>query len=160
VTALAAVMVVAGFYVRARLELRSTLKNLPGKIGLDIQQTSEGFTLSKSENGRTLYSIHASKATQFKVGGRSELHNVNIIVYGRNSDRFDQIYSEQFIYDQQTGMVVSKGEVDIELEGNLESDPSADRGAGVQPEDGDGGERWDGGFPGAAGDGHGPRSEL
>ncbi len=68
VMALAAVAVVAGFYVRARIEMRSALKKLPGKVGIDIQQTSEGFTLSKSEGGRTLYTIHASKATQFKAG--------------------------------------------------------------------------------------------
>ena len=117
VLALAAVAVVGGFYWRARMELRETLRNLPGKVGVDIQQTSEGFTMSKSEGGRTLFTIHASKATQFKLGGRAALHDVSIIVYGRQSDRFDQIYGDDFEYDQQTGMVVSKGEVHIDLEG-------------------------------------------
>jgi lipopolysaccharide export system protein LptA len=118
--ALAIVAVVAGFYLYARFQLRLSLKNLPGKIGIDIQQTTEGFTLSKSEGGRTLFTIHASKATQFKQGGHAELHDVNIIVYGRNSDRFDQIYGKDFEYDQQAGSVVAKGEVHIDLEGNAE----------------------------------------
>ncbi len=118
VMALAAVAVVAGFYLRARFEMRSALKNLPGKLGIEIQQTSEGFSLSKSEGGRTLFTIKASKATQFKAGGRAELHDVNIVVYGRRSDRFDQIYGEDFEYDQQAGTVVSKGEVHIDLQGN------------------------------------------
>jgi len=118
--ALAIVAVVAGFYLYARFQLRLSLKNLPGKIGIDIQQTTEGFTLSKSEGGRTLFTIHASKATQFKQGGHAELHDVNIIVYGRNSDRFDQIYGKDFEYDQQAGTVVAKGEVHIDLEGNAE----------------------------------------
>ena len=100
--------------------MRSALKKLPGKVGIDIQQTSEGFTLSKSEGGRTLFTIHASKATQFKQGGRAELHDVNIIVYGRKTDRFDQIYGNDFEYDPQAGTVVSKGEVHIDLEGNTE----------------------------------------
>jgi lipopolysaccharide export system protein LptA len=120
VMALAIIAVVAGFYLYARFQLRLALKNLPGKIGIDIQQTTEGFTLSKSEGGRTLFTIHASKATQFKQGGRAELHDVNIIVYGRNSDRFDQIYGDDFEYDQQAGTVVAKGEVHIDLEGNSE----------------------------------------
>jgi lipopolysaccharide export system protein LptA len=120
VMALAAVVVVAGFYFEARFVMQSALKRLPGKVGIDIQQTSEGFTLSKSEGGRTLYTIHASKATQFKQGGRAELHDVNIIVYGRKKDRFDQIYGNDFEYDPQAGMVVSKGEVHIDLEGNAE----------------------------------------
>ena len=66
VMALATVAVVAGFYFEARIAMRSALKKLPGKVGIDIQQTSEGFTLSKSEGGRTLFKIRASKATQFK----------------------------------------------------------------------------------------------
>ena len=86
VLALAAVVVVAGYYLRARIEMRLALKNLPGKLGIEIQQTSEGFSLSKSEGGHTLYTIRASKATQFKAGGRAELHDVSIVVYGRNSD--------------------------------------------------------------------------
>jgi len=118
VLALAAVAVVAGFYLRARYELRGALKNLPGKLGIEIQQTSEGFSLSKSEGGRTLFTIRASKATQFKGGGRAELHDVKIIVYGRKSDRFDQIYGDDFEYDPKAGTVVSKGEVHIDLEGN------------------------------------------
>lgn len=120
VMALVAVAVVAGFYLRARFELRSALKNLPGKLGIEIQQTSEGFSLSKSEGGRTLFTIHASKATQFKAGGRAELHNVSIVVYGRRSERFDQISGDDFEYDQQAGTVVSKGEVQIDLQGSME----------------------------------------
>jgi lipopolysaccharide export system protein LptA len=41
-------------------------------------------------------------------------------VYGRNSDRFDQIYGKDFEYDQQAGTVVAKGEVHIDLQGNAE----------------------------------------
>jgi lipopolysaccharide export system protein LptA len=100
------------------MEFRNALKNLPGRLGIEIQQTSEGFSLSKSEGGRTLFTIHASKATQFKEGGRAELHDVNIVVYGRQSDRFDQIYGKDFEYDQHAGTVVSKGEVFIDLQGN------------------------------------------
>src|ERR1035441_8855660 len=101
VLALAAVAVVAGFYLHARMELRSSLKNLPGKLGIEIQQTSEGFSLSKSEGGRTLYTIRASKAVQFKAGGHADLRNVHIVVYGREHDRYDQIYGNQFTYDPQ-----------------------------------------------------------
>jgi lipopolysaccharide export system protein LptA len=114
------VAVVAGFYFYGRYQTLLALKNLPGKVGINIQQTSEGFTLSKSEGGRTLFTIHASKATQYKEGGHAELHDVNIIVYGRKSDRFDQIYGNDFDYDQQAGTVVAKGEVHIDLEGNAE----------------------------------------
>ena len=127
VMALAAVAVVTGFYLRARFEMRSALKNLPGKLGIEIQQTSEGFSLSKSEGGHTLFTIRASKATQFKQGGHAELHNVDIIVYGRKSDRFDQIYGDDFEYDPQAGTMVSRGEVHIDLQGNAEGEKLNDQ---------------------------------
>ncbi len=133
--ALAAIAVVTGFYLRARMEMRGAFKNLPGKLGIEIQQTSEGFSLSKSEGGRTLFTIHASKATQFKEGGRAELHDVNILVYGRNSDRFDQIYGDDFEYDQQAGTVTAKGQVYIDLQGNPQGQSVADQAPpGVTPE--------------------------
>jgi len=123
VLALVAVAVVAGFYVRARLEMRRALRNLPAKVGVNIQQSSEGFTLSKSEGGRTLFTIHAAKATQFKQGGRAALHDVRIVVYGRQSDRFDQIYGSDFEYDPAEAKVVSKGEVQIDLGGKAPLKP-------------------------------------
>jgi len=133
VLALAAVVVVGGFYLRARMELRRALRDLPGKVGIDIQQTSEGFTMSKSEGGRTLFTIHASKATQFKQGGHATLHNVNILVYGKQSDRFDQISGDDFDYDQQAGEVVSKGLVHIDLQGDLGDKGGGDKAGTPSP---------------------------
>ena len=48
------------------------------------------------------------------------MHNVAITVYGKQHDRFDQIYGKEFIYDQQTGIVTGKGEVQIDLQSNPE----------------------------------------
>src|SRR5205807_1042413 len=76
----------------------------------------KGFTFSKSQGGHTLFTIHASRAEQFKEGQKAELHDVNIVIYGRQSDRFDQIYGSDFQYDQQSGEIVAKGDVDIDLQ--------------------------------------------
>src|SRR5258706_10356001 len=102
--AAAAVLLIAlvvGSYFYARYRVRLAIKELPAKLGIEIQQTANGFTLSRSEKGRTLFTLHASKMVQFKEGGRAQLHDVNIIVYGRKSNRFDQIYGEEFDYDPQ-----------------------------------------------------------
>jgi len=83
--ATAAIFVVAvvgvSYYV-ARSRTKPALHNIPKELGFDIQQTSEGFSLSKSEGGRTLFTIRASKAVQFKSGGRADLRNVHVVVYG------------------------------------------------------------------------------
>lgn len=117
-SAIAVVLIVAGFYFYARYRYFTAVKEVPKKLGIDIQQSTDTFSLSKSEGGRTLFTIRASKAVQYKEGGRAELHDVNIVVYGRESNRFDQISGSDFEYDQKTGNVVAKGEVNIDLEGN------------------------------------------
>jgi lipopolysaccharide export system protein LptA len=110
--------IVAGAYFYARWRVENALKEVPGRIGFDVQQSANGFTISKSEGGRTLFKIQASNAVKYKLGGRTELHNVNITVYGQDSTRFDQIYGDDFAYDPQTGDVTAQGEVQIDLEAN------------------------------------------
>jgi lipopolysaccharide export system protein LptA len=114
-------------YWIARSRVGPTLHNVPAQLGIDIQQTSEGFSLSKSEGGRTLYTIRASKAVQFKAGGRADLRNVHIVVYGHEHDRYDQIYGNQFTYDPQTGDIQAVGEVHIDLQGNAEGPQKPDQ---------------------------------
>jgi len=105
-------------YWFTRFRVTPALHSVPKELGIDIQQTSEGFSLSKSEAGRSLYTIRASKAVQFKSGGRADLHDVHIVVYGRAHDRYDQIYGNEFTYDPQSGDIKALGEVHIDLQGN------------------------------------------
>src|SRR5262249_35319517 len=109
---------VAGVYFYARHRIQNALKEVPGKINLEVQQSANGFSISRSEQGRTVFKIQANKAVQFREGGRVELHDVTITLFGRDSSRFDQIYGSDFLYDPQSGEVTSKGEVQIDLEAN------------------------------------------
>jgi lipopolysaccharide export system protein LptA len=114
-------------YWIARSRIQPVLHNVPQQLGIDIQQTSDGFSLSKSEGGRTIYTIKASKAVQFKKGGHAELKNVDIVVYGKNHDRYDQIYGDHFTYDQSTGDIKAVGEVHIDLQGNADGPSKPDQ---------------------------------
>jgi lipopolysaccharide export system protein LptA len=111
---------VAGMYFYAQWRVRQLVHVIPAKIGLDIQQTAEGFSISKSAEGRTLFTVSASKAVQFKAGGRVELHNVKIVVYGKDASRFDRITGDDFEYDPASGDVNAKGTALIDLEANPE----------------------------------------
>jgi lipopolysaccharide export system protein LptA len=118
ITTVVLVVVVAGMYLSARLQVRDVRKDVPNKIGYDIKQTASGFQFSKSDGKRTLFSIQASDLKEFKLNGRAELHNVTILLYGRDSSRFDQIYGDDFAYDPKTGDVTAKGDVQIDLVAN------------------------------------------
>jgi lipopolysaccharide export system protein LptA len=112
------IAIVAGMYLYARWRVRNVVHEVPQKIGIDIQQTAQGFSISKSEEGRTLFRVDASKAVKFKKGGVTELHDVNIVVYGKDASRFDRIAGDDFEYDPASGNVTAKGTVKIDLEGN------------------------------------------
>ncbi|HEY6303803.1 MAG TPA: LPS export ABC transporter periplasmic protein LptC [Terriglobales bacterium] len=120
VGAILMVATVAGMYFYARWRVGKVVHDLPAKMGLDIQQTAEGFSISKSVEGRTQFTVSASKAVQFKEGGRADLHNVKIVVYGKDASRFDRIAGDDFEYDPTSGMVNAKGTVLIDLEANPE----------------------------------------
>jgi lipopolysaccharide export system protein LptA len=116
--AIGLVLVVAAVYFYARHKVENALKDVPGKIGIEIKQSAQGFTLSRSEQGRTLFTVQASKAVRFQQGELAELHDVTITLYGRDSSRFDQIYGANFEYDPRSGDVIGKGEVQMDLEAN------------------------------------------
>jgi lipopolysaccharide export system protein LptA len=118
---------VAGMYFYAQWRLRKAVHDIPAKIGLEIHQTAEGFSISKSVEGRTLFTVSAAKAVQFKEGGHADLHNVKIVIYGKDAGRFDQITGDDFEYDPGSGNVKAKGRVLIDLEANPEGMRHADQ---------------------------------
>ena len=122
-------LAVAGMYFYARSKAINAVKNIPAKIGYGIKQTAEGFQFSKSDGKRTLFTVKASNLKEFKLNGNAELHNVSIVLYGRDSSRFDQIYGDDFAYNQKTGDVTAKGEVQIDLVANPAGLESADQSA-------------------------------
>jgi lipopolysaccharide export system protein LptA len=122
------IAIVAGMYFYARLSLRNAVHAVPAKLGLDIQQTADGFSISKSGvQGRTQFTVNASKAVQFKEGGRAELHDVKIIIYGKDSARFDRITGDNFEFDPKSGDINAKGRVLIDLEANPEGIKHSDQ---------------------------------
>jgi lipopolysaccharide export system protein LptA len=125
-TAVVLTVAVSGMYLYARLRTRDVRKEVPGKIGYDIKQTANGFQFSKSDGKRTLFTVQASNVKEFKLNN-SELHNVHIVLYGRDSSRFDQIYGDDFSFNEKTGDVTAKGEVQIDLLANPSGIASPDQ---------------------------------
>ena len=125
-------LVVLAVYFHARHSVQNALTQVPDKLGIQIQQSAQDFTISKSDQGRTLFKLQANKAVQFKGGGRAELHDVTITIYGRDSSRFDQVYGKDFEYDQRSGDVTSTGEVSIDLQANPQGVANPDQTAPME----------------------------
>ena len=127
VATVAVCLIVLAVYFHARHSVQNALTQVPDKLGIQVQQSAQDFTISKSDQGHTLFKLQANKAVQYKTGGRAELHDVTITIYGRDSSRFDQIYGKNFEYDQRSGDVTSKGEVSIDLQANPQGAANPDQ---------------------------------
>ncbi len=119
--------VVAGFYFYARYQVAQHITKPLQKLGINIQQSADGFTISRSEAGRTLFTIKAKRLVQLKLSGHATLEDVQIIVYGKDSTRYDQITGKHFDYDKASGDVVAQGDVEIDLQGNAEGTLAPDQ---------------------------------
>ncbi|HVI08110.1 MAG TPA: LPS export ABC transporter periplasmic protein LptC, partial [Candidatus Binatia bacterium] len=120
------IAMIAGVYFYARVKQRNVLKEVPNKLGIEIKQTANGFQFSKSDGKRTQFTVQAGSVKQFKLDGSAELRNVSIILYGRDSSRFDRISGDAFSYDKKTGDVIGRGDVQIDLHANPSGQSSPD----------------------------------
>ena len=118
-SALAAVLiivVVAAIYGRRVWQQVRALRKAPPGLSVSVTQRLATFSYSKTEGDRTLFTVRASHATEFKEGNKNLLEDVWITVYGRSGGRVDNLHTQQCDYASDTGRVICKGEVQIDLE--------------------------------------------
>ncbi|MGA1980842.1 MAG: hypothetical protein ABSG84_00105 [Acidobacteriaceae bacterium] len=110
-------LVIAAFIGSARY-VRHRLKNaLASKLGVTISEGAIGWSLSRSDGSRTLYTIKAAKWEPVPNSkGVIALHSVSMVLYGKKGDRSDRIYGDEFEYDKDAGMMRAKGVVHIDLQ--------------------------------------------
>lgn len=120
------VAVVLGFFLYGRYRFQHFERDLPGRLGMNIQESTNGFSFTQNSHGHPLFTLKASKQIQLK-SGHVLLHNVDITLYGPpGSGRIDHIFGSDFDYDQNQQIASSRGEVEIELQGA--SQPAANGG--------------------------------
>jgi len=92
-------------------------RDIPKRLGANIQEESNGWTYTHQERGHTLFKIHASKLVQLNVkkGNNVFLHDVRIELYGEDGSRTDSIEGDEFEYDPKSGIAKATGPVEITL---------------------------------------------
>ena len=110
----ATALITGGVYLfRARRATASQPLPLP-RVAPNTTQ-SAGFRLSKSDQGRIIFTLKALRAREQRDMGKILLEEVEIITFGTQGNRHDRIFSKLCEYDAHTGQVYSEGEVEIEL---------------------------------------------
>lgn len=109
-------LTVAGIYAYRSYEAARARREAPKVVPPAVQQQSNEWTLSKVDQDRTLFTVRASRTTEYKAGGFLHLEDVWITIYGRQSQRFDNIHTRNCDYAPTTGKITCAGEVQIDLE--------------------------------------------
>lgn len=113
----AAVLLLAalvGFLVIGKWRNPFSARDLPKKLGFEIQQESDGVTFSHALGAHAQFKIHASKVVQLREGN-ALLHDVKIEIYGEDGKRVDRIEGNDFEYDQKKNLATAAGPVEITL---------------------------------------------
>ena len=119
------VAVIAIFFFYGRWQGRRFRHDLPDGLGSGIQQSTQGFTYSESRGPHTIYTLHASKAVQFKSDGHAELHDVSITLYNAQGAPANRIYGGAFDWDPAHGIARALGEVQIDFQDVAAASPPA-----------------------------------
>ena len=88
-------------------------RDLPQRLGIEIEQESNGVTYTQAHGGHTLFKIHASKVVQLRQGNHVLLHDVKIELYGADGSRVDRIEGDEFEYDPEKKTATAAGPVEI-----------------------------------------------
>jgi lipopolysaccharide export system protein LptA len=108
--------IVAGVYLRRVWQAKQAEKKAPPAVPATVEQRSAEFSFSKVEGQRTIYTVRASRATEFKEGARNLLEDVSITVYGQKGERNDTLRTRACDFISSTGKITCAGEVQISLQ--------------------------------------------
>ena len=99
----------------------------PPVLPTDVNQRLSGYSFTRSDEGRQIFTVHAARTVAFKQGGTTVLEDVFVEVFGRTGNRRDVLRTRRCDYNAQSGDLYSAGKVDIELNVGL---PAAESGRG------------------------------
>jgi lipopolysaccharide export system protein LptA len=106
----------AGIYVERQWVAHVEKKQAPPAPPQDVERQSSSLTFSKVEGKQVIFTVQASKSTDFKGQDISLLEDVKITVFGKNADRNDVIHTKSCKYAKSDGGIQCSGSVLMELQ--------------------------------------------
>jgi len=114
--ALVLALVTGGIYLRRQWVAHVERKQAPPPLTEDKERQSIGLTLSKGEGERTVFTLQASKSTDFRGQDISLLEDVKVTVFGKTGDRHDVIHTQSCRYSKADGAIQCNGNVQMDLQ--------------------------------------------
>jgi lipopolysaccharide export system protein LptA len=115
----------AGVYVKRGWQRIIDRRKAPPPAPLNVEKLSSGITLSKMDGPRKIFTVQASKSTDFKDVETSLLENVKVTIFGKLGDRHDTMQTRSCQYGKSSGGITCSGDVQIDLESAADADRAA-----------------------------------
>ena len=106
----------AGVYLKRGWQRIIERRAAPPPAPVNVIKSSSGLTFSKMDGPRKIFTVEASKSTDFKDQNASLLENVRVTIFGKAGDRHDTIHTQSCQYGKENGGVTCNGDVQIDLE--------------------------------------------
>ena len=81
-----------------------------------VERQSGEITFSKVEKDRTIFTVRASRSTEFKGKDENLLEEVQITIFGQSGERHDTIHTTSCQYARGSGKIICSGEVQMDLQ--------------------------------------------
>ena len=115
----------AGVYVERNWVAYREKQKAPAAAPQDVTRLSNGLTFSKGEGTQKIFTVEASKMTDFKGKDASLLEDVKITIFGKRGERQDTMHSQSCQYEKSGGNIACSGEVQFDLESKAEAERAA-----------------------------------
>ena len=87
----------------------------PRALPVNVNQQQSGFSFTRSDNGRQVFTVHAARTTAFNGGGETVLNDVWVEVFGRSGNRHDLIRTRACNYNRESGELMAKGGISAQF---------------------------------------------
>src|SRR5882724_6710784 len=122
-----------GVYLERKWVAYREQQKAPPPAPKDVTRLSSGLTFSKGEGTQKIFTVEASKATDFRDKDASWLQDVKITIFGNKGERHDTIHTQSCQYEKAGGNMACSGEVQIDLESRADAERAA-KSPGIKPE--------------------------
>src|SRR5258707_5911754 len=115
----------AGVYLERKWAAYQEQQKAPPPAPQDVTRLSSGLTFSKGEGTQKIFTVEASKATEFRDKDARLLDDVKITIFGNKGERHDTIHTQSCQYEKMGGNMACSGEVQIDLESRADAQRAA-----------------------------------
>ena len=120
-----------GVYLERKWVAYREKQKAPPPAPQDVTRVDSGIAFSKGEGTQKIFTVEASKVTDFKGKDASLLEDVRITIFGKRGERHDTMHTQSCQYDKAGGGIVCSGPVQIDLQSKADAEKAAKNSKGA-----------------------------